>query len=76
MIKIFTNPKGETVVAKIQEAESEYGYSYSFWKLDFKRKNLIPATPAYVTKMLETLSRSHDRTDLWVCMRVNGWVGR
>ena len=76
MIKIFTNPKGETVVAKIQESESEYGYSYSFWKLDFKRKNLVPATPLYVTRMLGSLSRSKDRMDLWVCMRVNGWVRR
>ena len=76
MIKIFTNPKGETVVAKIQEAESEYGYSYSFWKLDFKRKNLVPATPLYVTRMLDSLSRLRDRMDLWVCMRVNGWIRR
>ena len=74
MTKIFTSPKGETVVAKIQEAEGELGYKYSFWKLDFKHKNVIPATKTYVTKVLESLSRSQDRMDLWICMRANRWV--
>lgn len=75
MTKIFTNPKGETIVAKIQEdPKGEYGYRYSFWKVDFNLKKLISATPSYVKKVLESLSRSQDRMDLWICMRANRWV--